>query len=31
VGTIVHTGYFKLDKHPVDDKQADYARIDALG
>jgi len=31
VGTIVHTGDFKLDLHPVDDQQADYAAFAALG
>ncbi|MCI0547424.1 MAG: ribonuclease J [Candidatus Rokubacteria bacterium] len=31
VGTIVHTGDFKLDPRPVDDAQPDYARFEALG
>ena len=31
VGTIVHTGDFKLDTHPVDDQQPDYATFAALG
>src|SRR5215831_17638478 len=31
VGTVVHTGDFKLDPHPVDDKQPDYSKFAALG
>jgi ribonuclease J len=31
VGTVVHTGDFKLDEHPVDFAQPDYARFRALG
>ena len=31
VGTVVHTGDFKLDEHPVDAAQPDYARFRALG
>ena len=31
VGTVVHTGDFKLDPHPVDREQPDYARFTALG
>jgi len=31
VGTIVHTGDFKLDERPVDDRQADYSKFQALG
>ena len=31
VGTIVHTGDFKLDPRPVDDQQPDYSRFAALG
>ena len=31
VGTIVHTGDFKLDPRPVDAKQPDYAKFAALG
>ena len=30
-GTVVHTGDFKLDQHPVDHEQPDYARFTALG
>src|SRR5262245_24177812 len=31
VGTVVHTGDFKLDPHPVDAKQPDYGAFAALG
>lgn len=31
VGTIVHTGDFKLDPRPVDDRQPDYSKFSALG
>jgi ribonuclease J len=31
VGTVVHTGDFKLDPRPVDNRQPDYARFAALG
>ena len=31
VGTVVHTGDFKLDPHPVDGQQPDYSRFAALG
>ena len=31
VGTVIHTGDFKLDPHPVDAKQPDYSRFTALG
>ncbi len=31
VGTIVHTGDFKLDPNPVDRRQPDYSRFAALG
>jgi ribonuclease J len=31
VGTVVHTGDFKLDPHPVDHQQPDYSRFAALG
>jgi ribonuclease J len=31
VGMIVHTGDFKLDEHPVDAQQPDYAGFAALG
>ena len=31
VGTVVHTGDFKLDPNPVDRQQPDYARFTALG
>ncbi len=31
VGTVVHTGDFKLDPHPVDDRQPDYGKFAALG
>jgi len=31
IGTVVHTGDFKLDRHPVDDRQPDYSRFAALG
>jgi len=31
VGTVVHTGDFKLDPRPVDAEQPDYARFAALG
>ncbi len=30
-GTVVHTGDFKLDPHPVDGEQPDYSRFAALG
>ena len=31
VGTVVHTGDFKLDPHPVDAEQPDYSGFAALG
>jgi ribonuclease J len=31
VGTVVHTGDFKLDTHPVDSQQPDYAKFALLG
>ena len=31
VGTVVHTGDFKLDRNPVDARQPDYAKFAALG
>ena len=31
VGTIIHTGDFKLDPRPVDAEQPDYAKFTALG
>jgi ribonuclease J len=31
VGTVVHTGDFKLDPRPVDDQQPDYSKFAALG
>ncbi len=31
MGTVVHTGDFKLDPNPVDSAQPDYARFAALG
>ena len=31
VGTVIHTGDFKLDPHPVDDRQPDYSKFAALG
>jgi ribonuclease J len=31
VGTVVHTGDFKLDPNPVDARQPDYAKFAALG
>src|SRR5262249_48850820 len=31
VGTVVHTGDFKLDPHPVDARQPDYGKFRALG
>ncbi|MBI2527999.1 MAG: ribonuclease J [Candidatus Rokubacteria bacterium] len=31
VGTLVHTGDFKLDAHPVDAQQPDYGAFAALG
>jgi ribonuclease J len=31
VGTIIHTGDFKLDPRPVDAEQPDYAKFAALG
>ena len=31
VGTVVHTGDFKLDERPVDAQQPDYARFAELG
>ncbi len=31
VGTVIHTGDFKLDTNPVDGRQPDYARFAALG
>jgi len=31
IGTVVHTGDFKLDENPVDRQQPDYARFTALG
>jgi ribonuclease J len=30
-GTVVHTGDFKLDPHPIDDQQPDYSKFAALG
>jgi len=31
IGTVVHTGDFKLDPNPVDRQQPDYSRFTALG
>jgi ribonuclease J len=31
VGTVVHTGDFKLDRRPVDDRQPDYSKFTELG
>jgi ribonuclease J len=31
VGTVIHTGDFKLDAHPVDAKQPDFSKFAALG
>ena len=31
IGTVVHTGDFKLDPRPVDRRQPDYSRFAALG
>jgi ribonuclease J len=31
LGTVVHTGDFKLEAHPVDHQQPDYSRFAALG
>jgi ribonuclease J len=31
VGTVVHTGDFKLDAHPVDAQQPDYSKFALLG
>src|SRR5262245_29846535 len=31
VGTVVHTGDFKLDPHPVDAQQPDYSKFALLG
>jgi ribonuclease J len=31
VGTIIHTGDFKLDPHPVDAQQPDYSKFALLG
>ena len=31
VGTVIHTGDFKLDTNPVDARQPDYSRFAALG
>ena len=31
LGTVVHTGDFKLDAHPVDRQQPDFSRFAALG
>jgi ribonuclease J len=31
VGTVVHTGDFKLDRRPVDDRQPDYSKFAELG
>ena len=31
IGTVVHTGDFKLDRQPVDRQQPDYSRFAALG
>ncbi|HEU4438563.1 MAG TPA: ribonuclease J [Methylomirabilota bacterium] len=31
IGTVVHTGDFKLDRRPVDHQQPDYSRFAALG
>jgi ribonuclease J len=31
IGTVVHTGDFKLDRQPVDRRQPDYSRFAALG
>jgi len=31
IGTVVHTGDFKLDRQPIDRQQPDYSRFAALG
>src|SRR5229473_6698998 len=31
IGTVVHTGDFKLDRQPIDQQQPDYSRFAALG
>jgi ribonuclease J len=31
LGTVVHTGDFKLDPRPIDDQQPDFAKFAALG
>ena len=31
LGTVVHTGDFKLDRQPIDHQQPDYSRFAALG
>jgi ribonuclease J len=31
VGTVVHTGDFKLDRQPIDARQPDYSRFASLG